>query len=525
MSYDEKLIKELEELKVILADDSSKVSDIFNHNLQSSFKKSNIKRIAFKERIAQKFLGPTLLRIPFDPFTGKATETYNERTPWVRLKKPADIFRLILLECDKNSELKKTYIRHAKYKGEWDTSSPDNIFSEASRAILWEYRQPLIYTFPALTINLEAISGRSFPQQFLLDTRQNPLTGEFEGELSLMHTLGMLNSMAAQNECKSFNQAITDASSDTLSKKLKRSFTHDPNYMADITDIECQVAMDRRREIRQSYPTSGPRPICAMVLLGFEVAPVTGYVTQQVSGGKYELMNDFIQEEIDFAKHLYFTDKFKAREMAYNIMGNKFAVDPTDLVQRDGATDLYINFFVFDYITDDKRENMTKDERKEASVNTKFASEKKPLFDVVRNEYQFSGLEHFIENSAKFYEYVDSNNLVSSIQAYIAESYSPVTDDMTNKALEIMSERYAFNSPIYTDAIKMTCKDVLQEMFPDEYSQEIAKMIDEGKADVMPDMVDEMIREQEALVRATNSVAKDISETEEEDDEYGTIDE
>ena len=460
--------EQLEQLKLELADDSKQVRDVFNENLQNTFASSLIRRLSIQPQISKKVFVPLVMQIPFDPFTGKTTGEYTMAKKWVVVKAPDKVMAFIKEHCDDNPEVKDAYMRSAGYKGVWDTSDHTRIDTPADKAVMWIYRRPMAYTFPVTTINNSQITGTDFGQTYLLPTKQDPMTGAFTGDLSFMHSMASMVGALAQTEVKSFTDALKNNNPDNLCKKMGRQFTSNNDYLTMSPDSK--EAKDRKRDIRKYYPMSSPYSAITLPVLAFDLTPRSGglFVSNEAEDS-HELLDHFKNYAgLDPEKFLYYNGAVGIREEVDNIVGNYFPRNPAKIKERNKDKDLYPNWVVLDYVLNDTKTELTKEEKFALSQRLKFTQEGTPMYNPIKKVWEAEELEGFVNELSRFFEMAEDRDFVRTIRGWIASEYQEITP-----AVEEASTAYVRNFlhpklPVYNANIHVKYTDFLAEIFPDE---------------------------------------------------------
>jgi hypothetical protein len=160
---------------------------------------------------------------------------------------------------------------------------------------------------------------------------------------------------------------------------------------------------------------------------------------------------------------------------------------------------------------------MTKEEKMAAALDTKFTTEKRPLYDKVKGEYQFKGIDLFLEKAVGIYDAIKEQNLPQLLFEYTLETYPKVTPDMTTRAIETMREMYPFASPVYTDTIKLANNQIMEDLFPEAFVKDMANFIESGQADLIGDLVEEQMKLQEGAAADVTDVAEELKDSGKDD--------
>lgn len=519
-------VEQLNELKsLLMSDESSYVSSIFNENVQSAWAKRPLEELKFAPRISEKLLFPVLMSFPFNPLTGK-TDVYNDTNKYVAPAAPSDVIDLIKAECSTNPELANLYKRKAKFRGNWDTSPTESSTAE-DKDILWIYRRRMTYAIPAMKIISKAISGNAFPAIYLLNTKQDPITGEFIGDISTMHKIGNLVGALYRKEINSFNDGIDDKDIEkNISYIMKRPFALSPDFLSVITSRDSIDAKSRRSEIKSFYSMEAPAPLLPTIGIKFSLTPKTGTFKMQVDKSKYELYDHFLDKELDFKKHIFFSTKYSCTKAIDEICGNYFPKDPRNYKERDAQLDLYPNFVALDYITENTNDTFTKDERMNAAKDMTYASEKKPLYDLQADKWADPELENFMNRVSKFHSFAYKEDLFTSLHDLLYKSFGHVSDAMVSAAIDEIRIKLPLSSPMYTPEIIAMHSEILLDLFPKEMITKNSSQLVEENIDG-DELYEKLLKESEAAaydgVNIASADNEGVIEIDDEEEEYETI--
>jgi hypothetical protein len=387
---------------------------------------------------------------------------------WVTAKAPHKVMLALKSVCHENPDVKEAYIRAAGYKGEWDTSDLTCVDTPADKAILWIYRRPMEYTFPVTIVNNTQITGTDYGQTYLLPTAQDPMTGAFTGELSFFHLMASMAGALAQNEVKSYADALKNNNPDNLCKKMGRPFAVSNDYLS--MSPESNEAKERKREIRKYYPMSSPYSAITLPVLAFDLTARSGglFVINEADDS-HELLDHFKNYEgLDHEKFLYYNGTMGLREEVDNICGNYFPRNPSRVKVRNKDKDLYPNWVVVDFVLNDTRTELTREEKFALSTRLKFAQEGTPMYDSRKKEWQAPELEGFLSELEKFFDMAEDRDFIRTIRGWIATEYQEVTKAVEDAAITYVRNFLHPSLPVYDANIRVKYSELLAEAFPDE---------------------------------------------------------
>lgn len=460
------------------------VGSAFNDNTHSAWASKPIRELKFYPKVAEKLFFPLLMAFPFDPIEGKETPDYNPRNKWSALIAPSEMVAVIKSKAQEDETYKNFFVRQAHFKGEWDVSDP-SIMTADDIDILWRYRRRLTYAFPSTKVFSSSIGGDKYPTTYLLLSKQDPITGEFVGDLSFLHQAASLLGSLCQNEINSFNEAIESKDPNTLSKAMNRTFTASANYLKDIPTVDHNDAKARRGDIRACYALTAPQPLLTTIGFAFPVTPVNGSFLENIGKGQYDLYEHF-KQPIDWMSRIFYTANYAATDFIDGIIGNYFPKNPKKYKERNADVDHYADFCVVDYITENTATTFTKDEKMKAALETKFATEKKPLYITEEGRWAHEALKDFAAQFANFPVIAEKEKLVDNVRGLLMQSYKMESPAMETAVIREIYKNYPLTAPVYTDQIKLQYADVLSKIFPEEmatYSLEESDKFDkEGEA-------------------------------------------
>lgn len=482
----------VEEFKEALQQGSfSDFGSAYNEQTQTSYQARVFNRLRFEPRIAKLLFVPILLSFHFDPLTGETSEQgYNYKRRFRPFVRPDEFLMGIKALCHEDEALKKKYMDFASYSGKWDTKPTDE-FNAIDRKILFIYRRPLTSVHPAIRINSMSITGEKYGGNFLLDTIQDPLTGEYQGDISDLHKLGILSQALSRNELTSFNTALNEQKADCISLDLGRSFITAKTF-TEIKDAESNEAKQLRGLIRGCYPLGGVSPLLVTPMLGFDVTPGNGDVKQFVQApGSDEQVEELLPQfrnAIEWGNHFLNTDKYAVLDKINEIMGHAFPKDPSRKKARDEDADVYANFVIMEYITDSDKEIFTDTERMAAALKMETKKERNPLYHSKKKAWIDPEIKEFMERLAGFYDYAMQDNFLSRMPELMFSAYKTANEGITERSIKIMAETFNLSpefEQLFTPEIRATHKDILMALWPDDFAEgfnEIEDKIDEGTA-------------------------------------------
>lgn len=465
---------------------------LYNEQVQTAYSARVFNRLKFEPRIAKLLFIPLMLSIPFNPLTGEADEKYNSRRKYRPFIRPDHFLMNIKALCHEDETLKKRYMDYANYTGKWDTKPTDE-FTDADRQILFIYRRPMTASHPAIRINNQAITGERYGGQFLLNTKQDALTGEFVGDISKLHKLGLLANALQRLEINSFNTALTEQKADCISLDLGRSFITAKTF-TDIKDLDSNEAKTVRGQIRGSYPIGNVSPLVTLPMIGIDVEPLTGNIKTFVpdpenEGNEIEQLLPQFRNPVTFEGNLLVTDKYAVLDKVNAVIGNYFPKDPSRKKERNVDRDVYANFVILEYITDNDAASFANDADRNAAAqkmeakmerdNAAFYHRKKKWFDPE--------LANFMERMSGFYEYAQKDNFAQRMPELMMANYKTATEVIEDRAIKIFSEDFNLGEEyagLFNPDILATHKDILMEMWPEDFAakfDDFAEKLDEGE--------------------------------------------
>ena len=464
---------------------------VFNEQTQTAYTARVFNRLKFEPRIAKLLFVPLMISIPFNPLTGIMEENgYNSRRKYRPFVRPDEFLMNIKAMCHEDEALKKRYMDYAGFTGKWDTK-PTEEFTDTDRAILFIYRRPMTATHPAVKINSQAITGERFGGQYLLQTKQDPLTGEFIGEISNLHKLGLLANALQRLEVASFNTAITEQKADCISLDLGRSFVTAKTF-TDITSLDSNDAKTVRGQIRNCYPLGSVAPLLVTPMIGVDVEPISGNIKTFVpdpnnEGNEIEQLLPQFRNPVTFEGNLIATDKYAVLDKINAVVGNYFPKDPSRKKERNVDADVYANFVVLEYITDNDTAVFQSDtDRNMAAQKMEAKTERAPLFHRKRG-WSDPELPAFMERMSGFYEFAQRDNFNQRMPELMMANYRAATEVIEDRALKIFSESFNLGDEykeLFNPEILATHKEIIMEMWPEDFADkfdDIADKIEDGE--------------------------------------------
>lgn len=475
----------LEEFKAALEQGTfADFGGVFNEQTQTSYSARVFQRLKFEPRIAKLLFVPLMISIPFNPLTGDMDENYNSRKRYRPFVRPDEFLMQIKALCHEDEVLKKRYMDYAGYTGSWDTK-PTEEFTDTDRTILFIYRRPMTATHPAVTINSQSITGEKFGGKFLLNTKQDPLTGEFIGEISDLHKLGLLANALQRIEINSFNTALTEQKADCVSLDLARSFITAKTF-TDIKDKDSNEAKTVRGQIRNCYPLGQVSPLLVTPMIGIDVEPLTGsnktFVPDPENPGEEieQLLPQF-RNEISFEGNLIATDKYAVLDKINAIVGHAFPKDPSRKKERNVDADVYPNFAVMEYITDNDAATFNSDtDRNMAAQKMEAKIERAPLFHRKRG-WTDPELKEFMERMSSFFDFAQKDNFNTRMPELMMANYKAATEVIQDRAIKIFSETFNLGEEykeLFNPEVLATHKDIIMAMWPEDFADKFETIED-----------------------------------------------
>ena len=298
----------------------------------------------------------------------------------------------------------------------------------------------------------------------------------------------------AQAEVKSFSDALKNNNHDNLCKKMGRSFTASTDYLNMSGDS--QEAKNRKRDIREYYPMSSPYSAITFPVLAFDLTPRSGGLfASNEKDDTHELLEHYRKYEgLDPEKFLYYSGAAGLREEVDNIIGNYFPRNPSKIKERNKDKDLYPNWVVCDFVLNDTRTSLTKEEKFELSPRLKYAQEGTPMYDARKKEWQAPELEGFVKELSKFFTMADDKDFIRTIRTWIAAEYKEVTPAVEDAAKSYVRNYLHPNLPVYDANIKVKYTELLGDIFPEEQAIFVTKntdMIAEKSESMMQELLAE----------------------------------
>lgn len=177
-----------------------------NENKQDQFKAKRFKMLKKERKKKAKLLFLKEIAIPFDPATGDDT-VYNEDRKWRPTYSVPSVMKLAKSYANSCEKSKKMFMGYAGIS-EWDTSDPENL-NDVDRKVFSRFITPRIFSIPAVHVTIPSMCGnRAFGQDYTVDVKINPLTGEYEGEVPIILQAHKLFIEMAYEELQEYQKGI-----------------------------------------------------------------------------------------------------------------------------------------------------------------------------------------------------------------------------------------------------------------------------------------------------------------------------
>lgn len=458
---------------------------LFNEQTQTSYTARVFNRLKFEPQIAKLLFVPLMISIPFNPLTGEMEDNgYNSRRKYRPFIRPDQFLMNIKALCHEDEALKKRYMDYAGFTGKWDTKETAE-FTDTDRSILFIYRRPMTATHPAVRINSQSVTGERYGGQFLLQTKQDAMTGEFIGDISNLHKLGLLSNALARLEVNSFNTALTEQKADCISLDLGRSFITSKTF-TEIKDLDSNEAKTVRGQIRSCYPLGSVAPLLVTPMISMDVEAITGSVKTFVpdpenEGNEIEQLLPQFRNPVNFDGSLIATDKYAVLDKINAVVGNAFPKDPSRKKERNVDADVYPNFVILEYITDNDTAVFTNDtDRNMAAQKMEAKTERTPLFHRKKG-WADPELADFMERISAFYDFAQKDSFNKRMPELMMANYKTATEVIEDRALKIFAETFNLGEEykeLFNPEVLATHKDIIMEMWPDDFADKFDTIVD-----------------------------------------------
>lgn len=151
---------------------------------QEKFVQKRFRMLKKEKKKKAKLLLLKEIAIPFDPATGDDT-VYNENRKWRPTFSVSSTMKMAKSYANSNEKSKSLFMKYANVS-EWDTSNPD-VLTETDYKVFKRYITPRIFSIPAVHVTIPSMTGnRPFGQDYTVDVKINPVTGEYEGDVPII---------------------------------------------------------------------------------------------------------------------------------------------------------------------------------------------------------------------------------------------------------------------------------------------------------------------------------------------------
>lgn len=252
MSYAEEVLKKLK-TGAIQGSSSLKTRD------ETKQVKSTVTYVPWLKKEAKKnsrLIIPKEVAIPFDPFLGEETDQYNPSNKFRPLLSVTSVILAIKAACKESPELKQKW-EDISGVPNWDVSDLENV-TEQDNNVFRHYIVLRVFTINATRVNMQTVTGSSFPRSYAVDVKRDPVTEQLIGEMPDWMKVSKLLSDISYEEIKYIDKVIQDAKDGkiTPNSEIKSSVIQNKGNLAVIStedqkkfrtsvrDAICRVSYD-----------------------------------------------------------------------------------------------------------------------------------------------------------------------------------------------------------------------------------------------------------------------------------------
>lgn len=227
-------------------------------------------------------------------------------------------------------------------------------------------------------------------------------------------------------------------------------------------------------------------------MIGIDVEPLTGsnktFVPDPENPGEEieQLLPQF-RNEISFEGNLIATDKYAVLDKINAIVGHAFPKDPSRKKERNVDADVYPNFAVMEYITDNDAATFNSDtDRNMAAQKMEAKIERAPLFHRKRG-WTDPELKDFMERMSSFFDFAQKDNFNNRMPELMMANYKAATEVIQDRAIKIFSETFNLGEEykeLFNPEVLATHKDIIMTMWPEDFADKfetIEAVIEEGE--------------------------------------------
>lgn len=162
------------------------------------------------------------IAIPWNPFTGKEDDTYNQNSKFRPTTSVTSTIRLLKEMAEKYPDGKAALAKYAGLKPEeWDTSDSD-VITENDRVVVAPHIFPRIFTLQAAKIDIPAMTG-AYGREYKVKVDTDPLTGEYVGEVPLIIKVNQFMRAMAYEAMQEYNKRIESGEINPTDKEKKEA--------------------------------------------------------------------------------------------------------------------------------------------------------------------------------------------------------------------------------------------------------------------------------------------------------------
>ena len=460
---------------------SSKL-DIINEKRQEIPRGVNIKRFSYEFQKNSRVLFRLQMALPFDPELGEATEDFNPEKKWRPPLSPTTAAKLIKYYAKKNIKTKDLLMRRASIS-EWDLSNPDELNAQDFK-VLRSYRNPLVITTEAITINDAGITGLDFGINYSVPVKRDLQTGQIIGNVPEIAKMGEFMSSVTFAEIRELDEAII--SNDPNKYKAQHPF---------INPSAISVADDRlKREwigkILGGSIISSVRPQNYLMAFEFKLS-----FTRQTTNEErnplpiFTALND---------------DDLKERQIWFNY--TKKYKEPLMKILETPSLDYYWDFVEMDICDNLTHEPKDRQQKAEASRALTPATPSHSFWNIDSGSLRADWVKTTLEALTRFVD--DDPKFEEKMALFIARQTRAIDDNLVGIVADRIREKIPLSYRYVTDSILKQHKDACLLIYEEDYTD---TLIERGLIEVEPVEEVNVVEEKEV------SVAELIKEVMEED--------
>ena len=416
--------------------------NLMNEHRQEKVKGASVNKLRYQWKKKSRVLVSLQLAIPFNPETGMPDESFNANTKWRPAISVSTAARIIKDYCQKSDAAKQEFMRRAGV-AEWDVSDPD-VLTDVDFKVLRKYRVPITPTVDTVQITDQAVTGQTFPIKYSVKVEYDYATGEMLGEIPKIVKMGEFYTAVIFNEINELTAAIREKDS-TLYKGSN------PNISA------AAIPSATEKQFKE-----WKKSIFSTAIIT-SVQPSNYYIGYEFPLSQTNTMLEKGQPLPDYTT--LSTDELKKHEIYFDASG-KYK-NYISLVLENESSDHHWDIIEFDLIDSQASEPKTDDEKARASADLMPSFPSNAFFDAEKDALRAPWVSELLTAIGNIRD--NDRDFERKMLVLLARRVKYVDDVITSAVADAIASKLPLDSHYINDRIKTGYKDVLADIYGEEF--------------------------------------------------------